>query len=99
MLDYVFLEMYNVFKANKEVRKIKTVRLENLETGKPIPKDVTIDKSEDIKEECRFGCPRDSSFELMSKLLCRSADDSYHSLTISIIAIILSAISIILHFA
>lgn len=82
-----------------EVRKTRKVRLEDLPIGKPIPKDVEIESSEEIKEECRFGCPRESTFDVMSKLICRSADDSYHSFTISIIAIILSAISIILHFA
>lgn len=80
------------------MRKTRKARLEDLPIGNPIPKDVEIDDSEEIKEECRFGCPRDSTFDIVSKLICRSADDSYHSLTISIIAIILSAISIILYF-
>ena len=80
------------------MRETKKVRLEDLPIGKPIPKDVEIDDSEEIKEECIFGCPRENTFDIMSKLIYRSADDSYHSLTISIIAIILSAISIILHF-
>lgn len=77
---------------------MKKVRLEDLPIGKPIPKDVEIDDSEEYMEECGFGCPRESSFESISKLSCMSADEAMRAEKISIIAIILSVIGLILHF-
>lgn len=72
--------------------------MEDLPIGKPIPKDVEIDDSEEIKEECRFGCPREHSFETVSKLACMTANSSCRANVIAIVATILSAVSIILHF-
>ena len=80
------------------MRETKKVRLEDLPIGKPIPKDVEIDDSEEIKEECKFCCPREHSFETVSKLACMTADSSCRANVIAVVAIILSVLSIVLHF-
>lgn len=70
-----------------------------MEVGKPIPKDVIIDDSEEIKDECRFECPREHYFESISKLACMTADSSCRANVIAVVAIILSIFAIVLHFA
>lgn len=51
------------------------------------------------EKQCKIGCPKEKFLESISKLSCNSANDSMHALVLAAIAIIVSVVGIILHFA